>query len=86
MALSTYKLFRLFAREMPFLWGFLLVCLSPYSGILVVDFFYIFSGQHRLPLAHQCSEYKGNDLLQCDDCEQLIKPQETLSNQEAVSA
>ncbi|KAI8876133.1 hypothetical protein K501DRAFT_327175 [Backusella circina FSU 941] len=43
-----------------------------------------FCGQHRLPLAHQCNQYKGHDLLQCDDCEQLIKPQEGLSSEEIL--
>jgi hypothetical protein len=40
---------------------------------------FLYSGDHRLPLDHQCSQWSRVDqrLLQCETCQHLIKAPET---------
>ncbi|RCI06692.1 hypothetical protein CU098_013899, partial [Rhizopus stolonifer] len=45
-----------------------------------------FCGDHRLPLNHQCSQWKQMELLQCEKCLLLIKASENLSTEETVEA
>lgn len=43
-----------------------------------------FCGDHRLPLNHQCSQWKQMELLQCEKCLLLIKASENLSTEETL--
>lgn len=44
------------------------------------------SGDHRLPLSHQCTQWKRvtNELVQCDICEHLVKAPDNKTPDEAV--